>query len=141
MRIASARATVSASEGARGLKGVNDEYSPESSDDASGYVHWWPKKGGQEWVEYAFKEPVRVSEASVYWFDDTGSGACRVPAAWKLRYKAGDKWLPVPGAGQYGVAKDAWNTVRFAPVRTTGLRLEIREQTDWSVGVHEWKIK
>ena len=44
-------------------------------------------------------------------------------------------------AGPYGVAKDAWNTVRFGPVRTTGLRLEIREQKDWSVGVHEWKIK
>jgi hypothetical protein len=135
------QAAVSASEGVRGLKGVSDEYEPESSDDGAGYAHWWPKKGGVEWVEYAFKAPVHVSESSVYWFDDTGGGACRVPASWKLLYKAGDKWLPVAAAGPYGVAKDAWNAVRFAPVRTTGLRLEIKEQKDWSVGVHEWKIK
>ena len=135
------KATVTASDGAKGLKGVNDGYDPESSDDGTGYVHWWPKRGGMEWVEYAFPEPVRVSEASVYWFDDTGSGACRVPASWKVLYKAGDKWLPAAAAGTYGTAKDAWNTVRFAPVRTTALRLEVVEQKDWSVGVHEWKVK
>ena len=135
------KATVTASDGARGLKGVNDGYDPESSGENAGYVHWWPKKGGTEWVEYAFAEPVRVSEASVYWFDDTGSGACRVPASWKVLYKAGDKWLPVAAAGTYGTARDAWNTVRFAPVRTAALRLEIAEQKDWSVGVQEWKAK
>jgi hypothetical protein len=135
------KASVTASEGAKGLRGVNDGYDPESSGEGSGYVHWWPKKGGTEWVEYAFKDAVRISETAVYWFDDTGSGACRVPASWKLLYKAGDKWLPVAAAGPYGVAKDAWNMVRFAPVRTTALRLEIQEQKDWSVGVHEWKIK
>ena len=84
---------------------------------------------------------VRVSEASVYWFDDTGGGSCRVPASWKLLYRAGEKWRPVSGAGPFGVAKDAWNSVRFSPVRTTALRLEIQAQKDWSVGVHEWKIK
>jgi DUF1680 family protein len=137
-----AKAEVTASPGARGLKGVNDQYDPEGSDDGTGYAHWWPKKGGEEWVEYAFQEPVRVSEAAVYWFDDTGGGSCRVPASWKLLYKAGDKWLPVAAAtGAYGVAKDAWNTVKFPAVRTTALRLEIQEQKDWSVGVHEWKIK
>jgi len=136
-----AKAAVTASEGAKGLKGVNDGYEPEGSADATRYVHWWPKKGGSEWVEYAFKEAVRVSETSVYWFDDTGGGSCRVPASWRLLYKSGDKWLPVAAAGPYRVAKDAWNTVRFAPVRTTGLRLEIEEQKDWSVGVHEWKVK
>jgi DUF1680 family protein len=136
-----AKAAVTASEGAKGLRGVNDQYDPEGSGDGTGYTHWWPKKGGGEWVQYDFAEPVRVSEASVYWFDDTGGGSCRVPASWKLLYKSGDLWQPVAAAGPYGVAKDAWNTVRFVPVRTTGLRLEIKEQKDWSVGVHEWKIK
>jgi len=39
------------------------------------------------------------------------------------------------------VAKDAWNTVKFAPVRTKALRLEIQSQEKWSAGVHEWTIK
>ena len=101
----------------------------------------WPKKGTAEWIEYAFDAPVRVSEASVYWFDDTGGGGCRVPASWRVLYKSGEEWPPVKAAGAYGVAKDAWNAVRFAPVRTTALRLEVQLQPDWSAGVHEWKIK
>ena len=39
------------------------------------------------------------------------------------------------------MAKDAWNTVTFAPVRTKALRLEVQLQKDWSAGVHEWAIK
>ncbi len=136
-----AKAVVTASEGAKGLKGVNDQYAPEGSDDATGYMHWWPKRGTVEWVEYAFKEPVRVSEASVYWFDDTGGGGCRVPASWRILYKAGDQWIPVRSAGPYGVAKDAWNVVKFAPVGTTALRLEVQLQKNFSAGVHEWRIR
>ena len=137
----SAKAKVTASERAVNPRRVNDQFEPESSDDAAGYMHWWPKKGTAEWIEYAFETPVRVSESSVYWFDDTGGGECRVPASWRILYKTGEDWLPVKAAGEYGVAKDAWNTVKFAPVRTTALRLEVQLQKDWSAGVHEWKIK
>jgi hypothetical protein len=137
----SARAEVSASEKAVNPKRANDQYDPESSDDATSYMHWWPKKGSLEWLEYTFKEPVRVSEASVYWFDDTGGGECRVPASWRILYKDGEAWVPVKAAGAYGVAKDAYNAVKFAPLRTTALRLEVQFQEKWSAGVHEWKVK
>ena len=136
-----AKASVTASEGAVNPKRVNDGFEPEGSDDAAGYMHWWPKKGTAEWIDYAFEAPVRVSESSVYWFDDTGSGGCRVPAAWRILYKAGEEWLPVKAAGEYGLARDAWNTVKFAPVRAKALRLEIRLQENWAAGVHEWLIK
>jgi uncharacterized protein len=136
-----AKAAVTASEGAVNPKKANDGFEPESSDDAAGYMHWWPKKGTSEWIDYAFDAPVRVSEASVYWFDDTGSGGCRVPASWRILYKTGEDWLPVSAAGAYGTAKDAWNTVEFAPVRTKALRLEVQMQKDWAAGVHEWKVK
>ena len=137
----SAKATVTASERAVNLRRANDQFEPEGSDDAASYMHWWPKKGTPEWIDYTFDAPVRVSESSVYWFDDTGSGGCRVPASWRILYKAGEDWLPVKAAGAYGVAKDAWNTVKFAPVRTVALRLEVQLQKDWSAGVHEWKVK
>ena len=137
----SAKAAVTASERAVNPRRANDQFEPESSDDAAGYMHWWPKKGTTEWIEYAFDAPVRVSEASVYWFDDTGGGGCRVPASWRVLYKSGEEWVPVKAAGAYGVAKDAWNAVAFAPVRTTALRLEVQLQPDWSAGVHEWKVK
>ena len=137
----SARAKVTASEGAVYAKRANDQFEPESSDDAAGYMHWWPKKATAEWLEYDFDAPVHVTESSVYWFDDSGGGGCRVPASWRILYKSGGEWLPVSAAGEYAVAKDAWNTVKFAPVRTTALRLEVQLQKDWSAGVHEWKIK
>jgi DUF1680 family protein len=137
----SAKAKVGASAGAVNPRRVNDQFEPEGSDDAASYMHWWPKKGTSEWIDYAFDAPVRLSEASVYWFDDTGGGECRVPASWRILYKSGEDWLPVKPAGEYPVAKDAWNPVKFAPVRTTAIRLEVQMQTGWSAGVHEWKVK
>lgn len=77
----------------------------------------------------------------MYWFDDTGQGECRVPASWKALYRAGKKWVPVKSLNPYGVAKDKYNTVRFAPVQTSALRLEIRLPEKFSAGIHEWKVK
>jgi hypothetical protein len=137
----SARARVTASEKAVNPQRANDQYDPEASDDGTGYMHWWPKKGTEEWVEYAFDTPVTVSESSVYWFDDTGGGECRVPASWRILYRSGSQWVPVKLSGQPGVAKDGWNTIKFPPVRTTALRLEVTLQKDFSAGVHEWKLR
>jgi hypothetical protein len=137
----SAKAKVTASENAVDPLRANDQFEPESSDDGASYMHWWPKKGTLEWLEYDFEAPVQMSESSVYWFDDTGGGECRVPASWRVLYKSGEQWLPVKAAGEYGVAKDGWNTAKFAPVRTTALRLEVQLQKDWSAGVQEWKVK
>ncbi len=135
------KAKVTASEKAAYPQRVNDQYDPEASDDGTGYMHWYPEKGNVAWVEYAFDAPVTVSESSVYWFDDTGGGSIRVPASWRLLYKAGSAWKPVTLKEQPGVAKDDWNRVTFAPVTASGLRLEVQAQKDWSVGVHEWTIR
>ncbi len=136
------RAKVAASEGARGAQGVHDQFEPSSSNDHSGsFLHWWPHKGTKEWVEYDFGRPERVSEAEVYWFDDTGEGECRIPVSWALFYKDGEAWKPVAGPSGYGVVKDKYNKAGFRPVRTTGLRLEVQLPADYSSGVEEWKIK
>ena len=89
----------------------------------------------------AFAKPASVSEAQVYWFDDTGRGGVRVPKSWRLLYKDGNDWKPVETSGEYGVARDAYNTVRFKPVTTTALRLELVMQPNVSAGVQEWKVK
>lgn len=136
-----AKAAVTAPEGAVNPQKANDGFEPEGSDDAAGYMHWWPKKGTSEWIDYTFEAPVRVSEASVYWFDDSDGGGCRVPASWRVLYKTGENWLPVNATGAYGTTKDAWNTVKFAPVRAKALRLEVQLQEKWAAGVHEWTIK
>ena len=130
------QAKVASSPGGKGVEAVHDQFEPANSNDHDhGYLHWWPKRGTVEWVEYDFGKPATISETSVYWFDDTGAGECRVPASWQALVRAGEKWVPVKTSDAFGTAKDAWNTVRFAPVETTGLRLEIRLPAKYSAGV------
>ena len=81
--------------------------------DSSAYFDWWPVQGSKvEWVEMTFAKPSTVSSSEIYWFDDTGRGGVRVPASWRLLYKSGNEWLPVRRPAPFGVARNAWNTVR-----------------------------
>ncbi len=128
--------------GGRNPRAINDQAEPRSSDDPSNaYFHWWPRKGTTEWVEYAFAKPATVSEAEVYWFDDTGHGECRVPSSWRLLYKNGDHWEPVESSVAYGAAKDRYNKISFKAVTTNALRLEVTLQPNWSAGIQEWKVR
>jgi hypothetical protein len=81
-----------------------------------------------------------LSQAEIYWFDDTGRGACRVPASWQLQYRDGDRWRPVQALSSFGVVRDQFNLVTFEPVETTGLRVEVQLQPGYSGGVLEWRL-
>ncbi len=119
---------------------VADGMEPASSgDDTIPRLTWWDHRGTREWVQADFPAAREVSEIGVYWFDDTGVGECRLPKAWRLLYQDGDKWKPV--ASGASPTKDAWNRLKFAPVKTTALRLEVDLQPDFSGGVLEWSVK
>jgi DUF1680 family protein len=122
-------------------KNINDGEDPASSDDPSAYFDWWPKNGSAEWVEMTFAQAATVSESQLYWFDDTGHGGVRVPASWKLLYKDGEQWKTVEALGPYGVERNQYNVVKFKPVTTTALRVELQAQEKVSIGVQEWKAK
>jgi hypothetical protein len=83
---------------------------------------------------------VRVSGARAYWFDDTGRGNCRLPKSWRVEYRDGNDWKLVTTADTCPVAKDQWCAVRFAPVKTTALRLLVQLPPNFASGVHEWKV-
>jgi len=135
------RAKVTTS-GGQGPRSINDGMEPAyMGDDSNPFFHWWPKKGTMEWVEYAFAEPATVSETVLYWFDDTGRGECRVPESWKLLYRDGESWKPVETKDTFGVVKDKPNRLTFKPVKTSGLRLEVKLQNRWSTGIWEWAVK
>ena len=121
---------------------INDGEDPKSSDDPTSYFDWWPTLGSKmEWVEMTLAKPATVSESSVYWFDDTGRGAVRVPASWRILYKDGNNWRLVEPVNAYGVARDTFNRVTFKPVTTPALRIEVMMQPKFSVGLQEWKVK
>ncbi|WP_227806817.1 beta-L-arabinofuranosidase domain-containing protein [Sedimentisphaera cyanobacteriorum] len=123
------------------LEAMYDQVHPESSGDQS--VHrftWWDHRGTKEWVQYDFDKPKAVSKTSVYWFDDTGRGRCRVPQSWKLLYKDCGKWKPVKTRQKFGTELDKWNTVSFEEVKTESLRLVVQLKPEFSGGILEWKV-
>jgi DUF1680 family protein len=138
---AAATATVTTSPARRRPQAINDGEDPASSADPASYFDWWPRRGTEEWAELQFAKPAMVSLVDVYWFDDTGRGQVRVPKSWRLLYRDGKEWKPVDTRDAYGVEKDRYNRVTFAPITTSGLRLEVIAQPEWSIGIQEWKAK
>ncbi len=123
------------------LEALDDGLEPADSNDHNiPRFTWWSHKASTEWVQYDFEKPRKVSGVSVYWFDDSGNGQCRVPQSWRLVYRTGGDWKPVPGATDFGVKKDAWNNVQFPAIETTALRIEVQLQPEFSGGILEWKI-
>jgi len=121
--------------------GINDGLEPSSSgEQPPALCHWWPHRGSEEWVQYDWPQPVTISGSMVYWFDDTGRGACRLPQSWRIETRDGSSWKPVSGVSTYPIAKDSWCEVRFDPVTTTALRLVVQMREGWAAGVHEWRV-
>jgi len=121
---------------------VRDQLLPKSASDQSvPYVHWWPRKGTTEWVQYDFPAAETVSRCEVYWFDDAGDGECRVPKAWRILYKEGTEWKPAAGGTVSEAEKDRPTSISFTPVHTLSLRLEMDFQEQFSGGMFEWKVE
>ena len=79
--------------------------------------------------------------AETYRIERDPLGEVRVPASWRLLYKDGNDWKPVENLGPYGVAKDGYNKVAFKSITTSGMRLEVTMQPNFSAGIQEWKVR
>jgi DUF1680 family protein len=126
------------------LAEIGDDGQPESSaDHGIRRMTWWDHKGSDEWVSYRYPRPRKLSECSVYWFDDTGRGACRVPAEWRLLWLDGKEWKPVRLAegAAYGTERDRFNKVTFEPVTAREVRLEVKLRPGSSGGVLRWLVR
>jgi DUF1680 family protein len=119
--------------------GLNDGVMPKNSADASiPRFTWWDHRGTAEWVQYDFPAAERLSATEVYWWDD---GHCLLPKSWRLLFREGDQWKPVPNPSAYSVERDRPNRVTFDAVETTGLRIEVQFQTEGSGGILEWRVE
>ena len=130
-----------AENGVREPKLVADQEEPTSSGDTSSFYDWLPKRGTEEWIQYDFSNPTKVSSVDVYWFQQGGNEPIKMPASWRLLYKQGGEWKPVENTCPYGVEKGAYNQVAFKPVTTTAMRLEVRIQENISTGVNKWHVE
>jgi DUF1680 family protein len=100
---------------------------------------WWPQQGSTEWAQLDFARPRRIRSVQVYWFSDVPRGGCAAPKAWRLLYKDGDAWKPVPNPTATGTTLDQYNKVTFDTIKTTALRLEADLADGKSAGILEWK--
>ncbi len=126
-----------AENGNRDPRMVADQEEPASSADTASYYDWLPKKGSEEWIQYDFPKPTRISSAEVYWFAEHN---VKAPADWKLLYRDGDEWKPVQAKGSYETALDKYNRVRFDPLETSSIRLVLQLQPNYSAGIEEWRV-
>lgn len=150
------RAKLSSSTGKGDFAALCNQITPARSADTSrGVFGWDDRLGTTEWVQYEFAEATTIASSAVYWYDRFGT-AQRLPKAWRLLYRDGGKWLPVATKDPFGLATDAFNTVRFTPVKTDALRLEADLQDSFldpylaipssqpgkfSAGILEWSVK
>jgi hypothetical protein len=100
---------------------------------------FWDHTGTEEWIEWTFDKPEKVSAVTAYWFDDTGSGRCRVPASWRVFHRQDGKWVPFDSPAGGGVEINRANKASVPPVTTTALRLEVKLQEGFSGGLLQLK--
>ncbi|MFG2043215.1 RICIN domain-containing protein [Dactylosporangium sp. NPDC048998] len=122
---------------------INDGKVPGSSGDQSvPRMTWWDHLGTSEWAQLTYATPINTGAVSLYWFDDTGVGQCRVPQSWQLQYlNASGQWTAVSGASAYGTALNTFNRVTFNAVTTTALRVVVQLKAGVSSGILEWLVE
>lgn len=121
---------------------LHDGILPTSSADVSiPRFTWWDHKGTPEWVQYTFLQSRRISFCEVYWFDDEPvGGQCRLPEQWRVLWHDGQGWQPVTVIESEKPRRDGFTRIRFEPVTTFAIRLEVRLRPGFSAGILEWRV-
>ena len=97
-----------------------------------------PNTKETEWVDYSFEKAQKISKSSVYWFDNGGDK--KVPESWRILFWENDNWKEIQTLNNYEINKDVFNEIRFKPIETVKMRLEVNLQPGVSSGVHEWRF-
>ncbi len=114
---------------------------PASSSDRSlTRLARWPKKGTSEWVQVTWNQPQTADRVQIFWFADHPGGGCKLPVSARLPCRNGDDWKPVPHAEAVPTTADKMHTIRFTPLQTKGLRIEVQLEEGFSGGIHQWVV-
>ena len=140
----STKATISTSEGIKGnLSNISDDqFVRYAHDHQSTFVHWWPKFGTQEWLQYSFDNEETVNTSKIYFFDDEAiQGGCRIPKEIALEYlDSNNAWKVVIIKEEFKIEKDNWVQFHFESFKTKALRITMKFREGVSGGVHEWHV-
>jgi hypothetical protein len=101
---------------------------------------WGDQHGTTEWIQYTYAAPHRFNWTEIYWVDEGPSGGVyRPPVSWTLLSWDGKAWTPVERIYQEHEDSSRVSVVRFRPVTTTALRLQVQLERNYSAGITEWR--
>lgn len=118
-------------------------------DQASLWGSYSGDRPATRWLQYTWKNPVRVNGSDIaFWHDSpAGSGdGVAVPTSWKLQYLDADgtTWRDVANPSGYPVKDTGSNATTFDPVTTTALRATFTADsngtTNAAMAVSEWQV-
>ncbi len=96
---------------------------------------FWDHTGTSEWIEWTFAKSEKISAVFAYWYDDSPTGKCRIPASWRVLYRKGDAWVPVSSLPAPSAIQNALDSIHFPPVETGAIRIEMSLQEGFSGGL------
>jgi hypothetical protein len=119
---------------------LNDGIDPmNSADRGSNAFRLHPHKGTTEWIAYEFDNPIKTSMVEVYWLQD---GSYGLPSAWSLSWQKSDgTWSPVDNTTPFIIEPDHFNQLKFKPVLTNALKIEMTLGKELPGGIIEWRVK
>ena len=94
-----------------------------------------------DWLEVDFGAPTPLNQLKLAFYDDTGTGSIRVPAAYQVQYLEGGTWTDIP-AQQRSPATPVANdmaTINFSTLTTDRVRAVLTSQPGFAVGVTEFE--
>ncbi|XID96125.1 DUF5695 domain-containing protein [Paenibacillaceae bacterium WGS1546] len=121
------------------LAGLNDGYTPTSSNDRGHPVYGnWNNPNTTQWVQYDWSQNYTINRTDLYWFDD--DAGIDLPASYTIQYWNGSAWVNVANPSGLGVLPNQYNTTTFDPVNTNRIRVNIAAKATTSTGIQSWKV-
>ncbi|MDG4798033.1 family 43 glycosylhydrolase [Micromonospora sp. WMMD1082] len=131
------------------VRALNDEIVRSNPLPPDMWGTWTGNNPPQQWVQYAWDQPMRISGSQIdFWNDQpqgTGVGVA-APARWRIEYWDLDagRWAEVPNPSGFPTGTQGFQNTTFDPVTTTQVRAVFDASTNGStysaVAVEEWKI-
>ena len=137
------QAKIASSTPSSSMRSIADGLVPADENDRSvPYFHWWPKQNTTEWITYTFPEAKQIQSTTVYWFDDQPWGGCKIPDSWTIQYKdANGNWQNVENVDSYPIKKGTACTANFKPVKTSEVKISVKQPAKFSCGLFEWSVR
>jgi hypothetical protein len=124
---------------------VNDGLLPITDSGSIPRFTWWGHSGTSEWIQYDLPGPITLGKSEILWYEDASSGGgCDYPQTFNHQYWDGGAWQTLTLQHDYMNMIDLYGghftILRFNPVTTSKIRLNVQLKAGKSAGILEWRL-